>query len=64
MFIGLFFLLMIVIAGYQIAIGSTGLAGGKEAGQKKLFMAIVGFCVCAFAFFIIDWVVCTLAGTC
>jgi len=63
MFIGAFFLISIILAGYQIALGSVaGGAGGKEAGIKKLQFAIIGFMICAFAFFIIDFFVSALAG--
>lgn len=62
MFIGAIFLLMIVVSGYQIALGSV--TGDKESGRKKLVTAIIGFIISAFSFFIIDWVVCTIAGTC
>ncbi|MDP6527814.1 MAG: hypothetical protein QF858_02955 [Candidatus Pacebacteria bacterium] len=62
MFIGAIFFLMIVISGYQIALGSV--TGDKEGGRKKLITAIIGFIISAFSFFIIDWVVCTIAGTC
>ncbi|MDP7247427.1 MAG: hypothetical protein QF741_02265 [Candidatus Peribacteraceae bacterium] len=62
MFIGAIFFLMIVVSGYQIALGSV--TGDKEAGRKKLMTSILGFIISAFSFFIIDWVVCTIAGSC
>ncbi len=62
MFIGAIFLLMIVVSGYKIALSSIG--GDKTAGYGTLKMAVLGFIISAFSFFIIDWVVCTIAGTC
>lgn len=58
MFIGAFFLLMIIIAGYQIAIGSA--IGDKEAGKNRLKMAIVGFIISALSFFIVDFFIAVL----
>jgi len=64
MFIGAFFLISVILAGYQIALGSiTGGAGGKEAGIKKLQFAIIGLMISAFAFFIIDFFVSAIGPT-
>ncbi|MDD5026367.1 MAG: hypothetical protein PHH13_03245 [Candidatus Peribacteraceae bacterium] len=59
--LGAFFLLMIVIGGYRIAIGSA--IGDKESGKKQIFSAIIGFMIAAFSFFIISFVIKGFAGT-
>ena len=59
-FAGAIFLIVIIIAGYRIAIGSV--TGDKEAGQNQLKGAIIGFLVCSLAFFIIDFIIGALAG--
>ncbi|PIR48655.1 hypothetical protein COU80_03030 [Candidatus Peregrinibacteria bacterium CG10_big_fil_rev_8_21_14_0_10_55_24] len=61
MFIGAFFLLMIIVAGYQIAIGSF--TGQKEAGFERLRWAIIGFMISALSFAIISFVIGALSGT-
>ncbi len=50
---GGFALLMIMFAGYKIALGA--LTGDREGGKQQLKWAIIGFLVCAFCFFIIDF---------
>ena len=60
-FIGVFFFIMIVFAGYQIALGSA--FGDKEAGKNKLKNAIFGFIISALSFFIIKFVLSTIAST-
>lgn len=53
--LGLFFLLNVMFAGYEIAMGSaTG--SGKEAGIRRLQWAIIGFSVSVCAFLIIDFI--------
>jgi len=61
MFIGAFFLIMIIIAGYQYALGS--IVGSKEAGRERLKWAITGFIVSALSFAIISFIVGALSGT-
>jgi hypothetical protein len=59
--LGAFFLLMIVIGGYRVAIGSA--LGDKESGKKQIYSAIIGFMIAAFSFFIISFVIKGLAGS-
>ena len=59
-FTGAFFLLMIIWSGYQIALG--GVTQDKEKGKNRLIFAIVGFIICTLTFFIIDFIVSTVAG--
>lgn len=49
-------LIMIMIAGYQYAVGEA-LGGGKEAGKERLKYAIAGFAVSALAIIIIQFFV-------
>lgn len=56
--IGAFFLLAILFAGYQIAIGTV--VGEKEKGKERLKWAIVGFIVSALAFFIVQFFISAL----
>ncbi|MBU0767028.1 hypothetical protein KKF55_04610 [Patescibacteria group bacterium] len=51
--IGAFFFVMIIIAGYQIAIGTV--VGEKEKGKEKLKWAIFGFVISALSFFIVQF---------
>lgn len=50
--IGLFFLLNIMYAGYQIAFGS--LTGNRDKGKTRLTWSIIGFVVTVCAFVILD----------
>ncbi|MCF7844696.1 MAG: hypothetical protein K9M03_02615 [Kiritimatiellales bacterium] len=60
--IGAFFFIMILVSGYQIAIGTV--VGEKEKGKEKLKWAIVGFIISALAFFIVNlFVSAVLLGT-
>lgn len=61
-FTGGIFLVLVLFSGYQIMIGkATG--GDSSGGKTTLRMAIIGFTVSALSFFIIDFVVSTLAGS-
>lgn len=57
--IGVFFLLNVIYAGYQMMIGS--LKGDLSNGKDRLFWSIAGFVASACAFLVIDLVI-TLAG--
>ena len=52
--LGMFFLLNVIFAGYQIAV--SGLTGDKEAGKKRLMWSVVGLIVAICAFVILDLV--------
>ena len=59
--IGIFFLVNVMYAGYEIAIGAaTG--GGREAGLRRLQWAIIGLAVCICSFLILDLVLTILIG--
>jgi hypothetical protein len=61
-FTGAICLIMILISGYQFALGSvTG--GDTSAAKERLKWAIIGMIVSALAFYIIDFVISSLAGT-
>ncbi len=58
--IGVFFLLNVIFAGYQMLIGAaTGDGDGK--GKDRLFHSIGGFVAAACAYLVVDLVI-TLAG--
>ncbi len=52
--------IMIIIGGYQYALGNA--VGGKEKGQASIKWGVLGLVISAFAFFIIDFVISTIAG--
>lgn len=59
--IGLFFLVNVMYAGYEIAIGAaTG--GGRESGVRRLQWSIIGFAVSVCSFLILDLVLTILIG--
>lgn len=60
-FAGAVCLFMIIFAGYQIAISSLS-GQDTSPGKQRIVWAIIGFIVCALAFFIIDFVISTIAG--
>lgn len=53
--IGGFFLINVMIAGYQIAI--SGITGDKEAGKRRVTWSVVGLVVSVLAFVILDMVI-------
>jgi hypothetical protein len=53
--VGFYFLLMLLIGGYQIALGNV--TGDKEGGKDRVKWAIIGFIITALSFFIIDFVI-------
>lgn len=57
---GAFFLLMIIWSGYQFAL--KGITQDDTGAKERLKNAITGFIVCALSFFIIDFIISTLAG--
>jgi len=60
MLIGAFFFIMILLSGYQIAIGSLAGGEGLSAGLQRLKWAILGFMISAFSFFIIAFFISAL----
>lgn len=59
--IGLFAVIQIMIAGYQIALAkATG--RDRSDGLTRLRVALIGFVLCAFSWYIIDFIVSSLAG--
>ena len=54
--VGIFFLLNIMYAGYQIAIGGVPGIGDREKGKNRLTWSIIGFIVTACSFLIMDMV--------
>lgn len=51
--IGIFFIINIMYAGYQIAFGGAGIVE-EGAGKQRLKWSIIGFIACACAFVILD----------
>lgn len=60
-FIGGVCLILIMYAGYQYILGAA--TGNSSAGKDMLKWAILGFVLSALSFFIIDFVIATIAGT-
>ena len=59
--LGLFFLLNVMYAGYEIAMGAaTG--GGRESGMRRLQWAIIGFAVSVGSFLILDLAITVFIG--
>jgi len=61
-FTGAICLVMILYAGYEYVLG-TVTGGDSSAGKDRIKWAIIGMIVSALAFFIIDFVIATLAGS-
>lgn len=57
---GAFALIMIMISGYQIALAKA-MGRDRSEGVTRLRVAIIGFIMCAFSWFIIDFVIRSLA---
>lgn len=57
---GAFALIMIIISGYQIALAKA-LGRDRSEGFTRLRVAIIGFILCAFSWFIIDFIIRSLA---
>lgn len=60
-FVGGICFILILISGYQYALGRL-LGGDKTAAVTRLKMAVLGFVVSALSFYLIDFVISTLAG--
>tara|TARA_Y100000310_G_C20163636_1_gene570367 strand:+ start:160 stop:525 length:366 start_codon:yes stop_codon:yes gene_type:complete len=58
---GAYFVIMIVIAGYQIALAKV-LGKDRSEGFTRLRVAIGGFMLCAFSWAIIDFIVGAITG--
>ena len=59
--VGSIALIQIIISGYQIALAKvTG--RDRSEGLTRLRVAIIGFIICAFSWYIIDFVISSLAG--
>jgi len=54
-FTGTICLILVMIGGYQIAIGSV--VGDKEQGKNRVIWALVGLVVCILAYAIVNFVV-------
>lgn len=52
--LGMFFLLNVIFAGYEIAV--SGVTGDKESGKKRLMWSVIGLIVAICAFVILDLV--------
>ena len=60
-FVGFIALVQIIISGYQIALAkATG--RDRSEGLTRLRVAIIGFIICAFSWYIIGFVISSLAG--
>jgi hypothetical protein len=59
-FVGLFCLLNIIYAGYEM--GLAPLTGDNEKGKTRLRWSLIGFVACASAFLILDFAVSILFG--
>jgi len=60
-FVGGVCLILILISGYRVLFAVvTG--GERSAGTEMMRWAIIGFITCALTFFIIDFIISTLAG--
>lgn len=57
--VSIFFILNIIFAGYQFAIGAW--SGEKSKGKDRLLWSIIGLIVCASAFLILDVVLTVIA---
>ena len=58
---GTFFLINILVAGFQIATG-TAMGAGREKGVERLRWSIIGFIVTACSFLILDLAVYVIIG--
>ncbi|MBT3292764.1 hypothetical protein HN512_02130 [Candidatus Peregrinibacteria bacterium] len=54
-------LVQIIISGYQIALAKT-MGRDRSEGLTRLRVAIIGFILCAFSWYIVDFIVSSLAG--
>ena len=61
-FVGAACLIMIIIAGYQIALAKA-VGRDKSEGFTRLRIAIIGFILCWSSWYIIDFIVSGLAGS-
>ena len=59
---GAYFVIMVVVAGYQIALAKA-LGKDRSEGFGRLRTAIIGFILCASSWFIIDFIISALART-
>jgi hypothetical protein len=57
---GTVFLIMVLISGYQFAL--RGVTQDDSGAKERLRNAIIGMITCALSFFIIDFIISTLAG--
>ena len=60
MLTGAICLIVIMVGGYQYALGQ--IVGGKEKAQATIRYGIIGMIVSALSFFIIDFIISSLAG--
>lgn len=60
-FVGAICLITIMYAGYEIALSSLS-GGDRSSGMQRLTWAIIGLIICALAFFLIDFVISSIAG--
>lgn len=59
-FTGVVSLIVIMIGGYQYALGNV--VGGKERGEQRIRWGIIGMIVSALSFFIVDFIISSIAG--
>lgn len=58
--VGVFFLVQVLFAGYQIAL--SGVTDDKSAGKNRLIWSIVGFAACSMSYLIVDIILSALFG--
>ncbi|OGJ56806.1 hypothetical protein A2635_04425 [Candidatus Peribacteria bacterium RIFCSPHIGHO2_01_FULL_51_9] len=58
--VGVFFLIQVFFAGYQIAL--SGVTDDKSAGKNRLIWSIVGFAACSMSYLIVDIILSALLG--
>ena len=58
--VSIFFILNVIFAGYQLAIGAW--SGEKSKGKDRLIWSIIGLIICAGAFLILDVVLNVVVG--
>ena len=54
-------LLMIIIAGFEVALAKA-LGKDRNEGLTRLRVALIGFILCALSWFILDFIISSLAG--
>lgn len=59
--VGVFFVINIIVGGYQIAMGSIG-GGGNQAGKDRVLYSAIGFAVTVSAFLIFDLALTVFTG--